>query len=87
MGHDDVCVEELDGYTPDAVSLHHPSFIWDFVHLGFTDLFCSAEITIWEGQRLWAFWLGLPVPPRAWKIKTPGSDSQSREPVNRHSEL
>ncbi|KAF3391738.1 hypothetical protein F1880_007848 [Penicillium rolfsii] len=45
------------------------------------------EITVWEGQRLWAFWLGLPVPPRAWKIKAPASEGTRRPPANPHSEL
>jgi hypothetical protein len=45
------------------------------------------EITVWEGQRLWAFWLGLPVPPRAWKIKAPASEATRRPQANPHSEL
>ncbi|KAJ5898740.1 Endoplasmic reticulum oxidoreductin-1 [Penicillium tannophilum] len=27
-----------------------------------------------ETERLWAFWLGLPVPPRQWKPEAPRSD-------------
>lgn len=29
------------------------------------------EITVLELNRLWNFWLGLPVPPRSWKIRRP----------------
>ncbi|KAI2786059.1 Endoplasmic reticulum oxidoreductin-1 [Penicillium oxalicum] len=46
------------------------------------------EIVFWEAQRLWAFWLGLPVPPRPWKIKIPDSEGViPQPPVNPHSEL
>ncbi|KAL4883739.1 endoplasmic reticulum Oxidoreductin 1-domain-containing protein [Aspergillus karnatakaensis] len=29
------------------------------------------EIGVLEANRLWSYWLGLPVPPRTWKIKLP----------------
>ncbi|KAL2831799.1 endoplasmic reticulum Oxidoreductin 1-domain-containing protein [Aspergillus cavernicola] len=29
------------------------------------------EIGILEANRLWSYWLGLPVPPRSWKIRLP----------------
>lgn len=35
-----------------------------------------------ETERLWAFWLGLPVPPRQWKLKAPGSDDPMRNSVD-----
>ncbi|KAJ5622445.1 Endoplasmic reticulum oxidoreductin-1 [Penicillium herquei] len=44
------------------------------------------EILYMEGQRLWAFWLGLPVPPRQWKIRAPGSDDPLARSVE-HREL
>ncbi|KAJ5708470.1 Endoplasmic reticulum oxidoreductin-1 [Penicillium malachiteum] len=44
------------------------------------------EILYMEGQRLWAFWLGLPVPPRQWKIRAPGSDDPLAQSVE-HREL
>lgn len=44
------------------------------------------EISLWEGQRLYAFWLGLPMPPRPWKLQAPGSKSAPRS-ESQHSEL
>ncbi|OJJ88767.1 ER oxidoreductin [Aspergillus glaucus CBS 516.65] len=32
------------------------------------------EIGVLEVNRLWNYWLGLPVPPRTWKIKLPSRD-------------
>ncbi|KAL3479006.1 endoplasmic reticulum Oxidoreductin 1-domain-containing protein [Aspergillus californicus] len=39
------------------------------------------EIGIMEVSRLWNYWLGLPVPPRSWKIKLP------TRPPPKHQEL
>lgn len=80
MGHDGVRPEELDRYPTNAVSA------LDNINYIYTDFVCSFEITIWEGQRLYAFWLGLPVPPRPWKLQAPGSESAPRA-HNPHSEL
>ncbi|KAJ6015360.1 Endoplasmic reticulum oxidoreductin-1 [Penicillium herquei] len=44
------------------------------------------EILYMEVQRLWAFWLGLPVPPRQWKIRAPGADDPLAQSVE-HREL
>lgn len=29
------------------------------------------ELGVLEFNRLWNYWLGLPVPPRAWRIQKP----------------
>jgi hypothetical protein len=47
-----------------------------------TDLANSYGILKSESERLWAFWLGLPVPPRQWKLKAPGSDDPMRNSVD-----
>ena len=36
--------------------------------------FQASAIAITEGQRLWNYWLGLPVGPRTWRIHLPGRD-------------
>lgn len=36
--------------------------------------FQASAIAITEGQRLWNYWLGLPVGPRTWKIEWRGRD-------------
>ncbi|KAE8140977.1 endoplasmic reticulum Oxidoreductin 1-domain-containing protein [Aspergillus pseudotamarii] len=39
-----------------------------------------SEITVLELNRLWSYWLGLPVPPRTWRIKRPMEpEMQSRD--------
>ncbi|KAH8429970.1 ER oxidoreductin [Aspergillus melleus] len=51
--------------------------VWDtFVYVGKSWL--NAPRTIWdicvlEINRLWSYWLGLPVPPRSWRIRLPGT--------------
>ncbi|KAL2854222.1 endoplasmic reticulum Oxidoreductin 1-domain-containing protein [Aspergillus pseudoustus] len=37
------------------------------------------EIGVLEMNRLWSYWLGLPVPPRAWKIRLPTRPSRGHE--------
>jgi hypothetical protein len=32
---------------------------------------CRYHIFIMEMNRLWNYWLGLPVPPRSWEIQFP----------------
>jgi len=36
------------------------------------------EIFVLESSRLWNYWLGLPVPPRAWKFRLPKNNRQSQ---------
>lgn len=36
--------------------------------------FQAAAIAVTEGQRLWNYWLGLPVGPRTWRLHFPGRD-------------
>ncbi|KAJ5310722.1 uncharacterized protein N7443_003183 [Penicillium atrosanguineum] len=42
------------------------------------------EISVWEGQRLYSFWLGLPVPPRLWKLQAPGAEALERAERKKH---
>ena len=51
-----------------------------------SNLASSFEILRSEAQRLWLFWLGMPVPPRAWDVKIPGSDNPMGQSVD-HAEL
>lgn len=51
-----------------------------------SNLAYSFEILRSEAQRLWLFWLGMPVPPRAWDVKIPGSDNPMGQSVD-HAEL
>ncbi|RAL13552.1 ER oxidoreductin [Aspergillus homomorphus CBS 101889] len=37
------------------------------------------EIVVIEFARVWNYWLGLPVPPRAWKVRTPRQAMQARD--------
>ncbi|KAG2415599.1 endoplasmic oxidoreductin 1 precursor [Aspergillus terreus] len=39
------------------------------------------ELGVLEANRLWSYWLGLPVPPRSWRIRRPGQH------VELHQEL
>lgn len=32
------------------------------------------ELGVLEFNRAWNYWLGLPVPPRVWKVKVPSRD-------------
>ncbi|PLB50698.1 oxidoreductin [Aspergillus steynii IBT 23096] len=53
------------------------SVVWDtFVYVAKSWLNAPQtifEICVLEVNRLWSYWLGLPVPPRAWKIRLPGT--------------
>jgi hypothetical protein len=40
-----------------------------------------------EGYRLWNYWLGLPVPPREWKIQVPGRRAVPVPEGERHTDL
>ncbi|KAJ5818192.1 Endoplasmic reticulum oxidoreductin-1 [Penicillium riverlandense] len=40
-----------------------------------------------EGYRLWNYWLGLPVPPREWKIQVPGRRAVPVPEDERHTDL
>ncbi|KAJ5664610.1 Endoplasmic reticulum oxidoreductin-1 [Penicillium macrosclerotiorum] len=81
--------------NPDASALDDIKTEWDmvwgttmYVLRSWVDIPRTLlEITVWEAQRIWAFWLGLPVPPRPWKIQVPGSDATRHPPANPHSEL
>ncbi|KAJ5675109.1 Endoplasmic reticulum oxidoreductin-1 [Penicillium maclennaniae] len=42
------------------------------------------EISVWEGQRLYSYWLGLPVPPRLWKLQVPGAEAIGRAERKKH---
>ena len=44
----------------------------------------SYAIGFLESQRLWAYWLGLPVPPRLWKFHTSKPDEVRDPGANPH---
>ncbi|KAF9894365.1 endoplasmic oxidoreductin-1 [Aspergillus nanangensis] len=50
--------------------------VWD-TYVYVLKSWVNAPKTVWELgvleiNRMWSYWLGLPVPPRSWRIKTPG---------------
>ncbi|KAL4765116.1 ER oxidoreductin [Aspergillus foveolatus] len=51
------------------------SVVWDtliFVLKSWVNIpWTFWEIGVLEANRLWSYWLGLPVPPRAWRIQLP----------------
>lgn len=64
MGDVYVRDEELDEHAQDSVS--SPPEMQSS-----TDQSCRFEILVLEMNRAWSYWLGLPVPPRAWKLGIP----------------
>jgi ERO1-like protein beta len=45
---------------------------------------CRLRIGTWESVRLYNYWLGLPVPPRAWKLKAPQPRPHTQPQQNPH---